>query len=408
MISKKWLTLILLFAVVLAGGAWIYFSRGVVASAEEKDLITVQRTDFPVVVSATGILEAAKSVSIGPPKFRDEHRFKLARMADEGKHVSEGDFLLEFDGSDISRRLRDETANSQKVQEEYQKKRSDFDIQMRDLKLQLEQAKSDYDKLDNKLSRQAEIESAIVIEETRIRKDAAKQQVELLEKKIQYMTESGRLDLQISRSNESHYKKHMDDLMDAMESLTVTAPVSGVVIYKRDWNNEPRQVGSFVFLLDTVIELPDLSTLRTKVMVDEVDVGKVKVGQDTVIQVDAIQGKTFKGKISYISTILKQAAFDRPQKVAETWIAIENADPNVMRPWMSTRAQIQVGQYPRVVVIPLSSIQERDGRSYVQVWHPEKKQYEVREVQLMTNDGISAVIRSGLEANERIRSKPKA
>ena len=60
-----------------------------------------------------------------------ESRFRLARMVEEGKQVSEGDFLLEFDGSDLSRRLRDDTSNFQRVQEEYQKKRSDLDIQVR-------------------------------------------------------------------------------------------------------------------------------------------------------------------------------------------------------------------------------------------------------------------------------------
>ncbi len=373
---------------------------------EEKDLLTVQRVDFPVLAAAPGVLEAGKSISIGPPKIPHEHRFKIARLVEEGREVAEGDFLMEFDGSDISRRLRDETGNYQKVQEEYQKKRSDFDIQLRDLKLQLEQAKSDYEKLENKLSRQAELESAITVAETQIRRDAAKEKVALIDKKVQYLSESGRLDLQISSSNQRHYKKHMDDLLDALDSLTVTAPVAGVVIFKRDWNNEPRQVGSNVFIMDTVIELPDLSTLRAKVMVDEIDAGKVLVGQDALVQVDALQGKVFSGKVSYLSTILKQAAYDRPQKIAEARIDLKESDLKGLRPGMSVRAQIQVGRHSQVIVVPLASIQEREGRSFVQVWRPEKKGYEWREIQLSTNDGMSAVVSSGLEVNEKIRSKP--
>ncbi len=399
--------LLLLSAALFTGvGLWFDHAREVSGAAEDKDLLTVQRVDFPVLAAAPGILEAAKSISIGPPKIPHEHRFKIARLVDEGKEVSEGDFLIEFDGSDISRRLRDETGNYQKVQEEFQKKRSDFDIQLRDLKLQLEQAKSDYEKLENKLSRQAELESAITVAETQIRRDSAKEKVALIDKKVQYLTESGRLDLQISSSNQRHYKKHMDDLLDALDSLTVTAPVAGVVIFKRDWNNEPRQVGNNVFILDTVIELPDLSSLRAKVMVDEIDAGKVQVGQDALVQVDAVQGKVFSGKVSYLSTILKQAAYDRPQKIAEALIDLKESDLKGLRPGMSTRAQIQVGRHKQVIVVPLASIQEREGRSFVQVWRPERKAFEWREVQLLTNDGMSAVVSSGLEVNEKIRSKP--
>lgn len=401
---------ILLFLLLAASvaGLWLYRSLGSSAAADEKDVVVAQRVDFPLLVSAPGLLEAAKSVSIGPPKIPNENRFKLARMVEEGKQVSEGDFLLEFDGSDISRRLREETANFQRVQEEYQKKRSDFDIQVRDLKLQVEQAKADLEKLENKLSQQAELESAIVIAETQIKRDTAKKKVELLERKLNYLTESGRLDLQISRSNENHYKSRMDRLLDAMDSLTVRAPVSGVAIYKRDWNNEPRQIGSFIFILDSVLEIPDLSTIRAKVMVDEVDAGKVQVGQPAKIQVDATQGRTYEGKIAAISAILKQAAFDRPQKVAEALIEFQSSDLKLLRPGMSARIQIQVGQYPNSIVIPLSSIQEREGRSFVQVWNSGKGKYDWREIQLRTNDGLSAVVSAGLEANEKIRSKPRA
>lgn len=405
--SKKWILVLLVLTVIACAGVWLYRSLGVSASADERDLVTVQRLDFPLIVTAPGLVEAKKSVSIGPPKMRDTHRFKLARIVEEGTEVSEGDFLLEFDASDLNRRMRDETANYQRVQEEYQKKRSDFDIQLRDLKLQLEQAKSDYEKLENKLSRQAELESAIVIAETQIRKDAAKKKVELLEKKVQYLTESGRLDLQISTSNQRYYKTRMDILLDGLDALTVRAPVPGVVIYKRDWNNEARQVGSYVFILDTVIELPDLSTLRAKVLVDEIDAGKVKVGQDAQVQVDAVQGKVYKGRVISISTILKQAAYDRPQRVAEAFIEMQGPDLNLVRPGMSTRASISVGRYPQAIVIPMASIEERQGRSFVQVWRADKKGFEWREVQLANNDGLSAVVASGLESNERIRSKPK-
>lgn len=405
--SRKTLLILLPLAALAVAGVWLYRSARVSAAPDERDLVVVQRVDYPVVVTAPGILEAEKNVSIGAPKIQREHRFKLSRMVEEGKQVSEGDFLLEFDGSDISRRLRDSTANFQRVQEEYQKKRSDFDIQMRDLKLQLEQAKSDYEKLENKLGRQAELESAIVIAETQIRRDAARQKVSMLEKKIGFVDEAGRLDLEMSRSNERHYRNNMDMLLDAMDALTVTAPVSGVVIYKRDRGNEARQIGSYVFILDTVLEIPDLSTLRAKVMVDEIDAGKVKVGQEAQIQVDAVQGRVIRGKVVYLSAILKQASYDRPQKVAEAFIELLSKDVAQLRPSMSTRATIQVGRYNQSIVIPMSSINEREGRSYVQLWRPESKSFDWREVQLLTNDGITAVVAAGLEVNDKIRSKPK-
>jgi len=198
----------------------------------------------------------------------------------------------------------------------------------------------------------------------------------------------------------------MDDLMDAMDSLTVRAPVAGVVIYKRNWNNEATEIGSNVFAMDAVMEIPDLSSIRAKIQIDEIDSGKIRVGQEANITVDAVRGRSFVGKIVSIGTILKQATFDRPQKVIEAYLEMDDLDTKLLRPGMNLKAQIRVGEYPEVVVIPLSSIQERDGRSYVQVWKPEIKKLEWREISLRTNDGMTAVVEAGLEANEKIRSRP--
>jgi HlyD family secretion protein len=408
MTIKKWITLVVLVSVLAAGVYWVVQSKNVSANISEKDLITAQRVDFPLIVGATGTLEATRSVSITPPQVRNQRRFKLVRMVDEGTSVSEGDFLMEFDTSEIARNLRDETANFQRVQENRQNRRSNSDINLKNLKLSLEQAKSELQKLDVKMASQVDLVSGIEIEQTKIQREAARKNVEFLEKKLKFQSESSQFELQIIRSNERHYRTRMDNLMDAMDSYTVRAPVSGVVIYKRDWNNEAKAIGSNVFGMDAVMEIPDLSSIRARLSVDEIDSGKIKIGQDANITVDSVQGKTFTGKIVSIGTILKQATFDRPQKVCDAYVEFSGSVTKQLRPGMNLKAQIQVGQYSKVVVIPLSSIQERDGRSFVQVWREPTKTFEWREIQLRTNDGLTAVVESGLNANEKIRVKPKA
>jgi HlyD family secretion protein len=406
--SKKWIILILIAAIAAGGVYWYVTSGKASANVNEKDLLPVQRVDFPVLVSATGLLEATKSVSISPPQVRNQRRFKLTRMIDEGATVSEGDYLMEFDTSDIARNLRDETANFQRVQEDRQNKRSNADLNLKNQKLSLEKAKSDLQKLENKMNSQVDLLSGIEIEKTKIQLAAAKKNVEFMENKIDLMTKSSQLDLQISQSNERYYRHRMDDLMDAIDSYTVRAPVSGVAIYKRDWNNEAKTVGSNIFGMDAVMEIPDLSTIRTRIQVDEVDSGKVKVGQTANISIDAVRGQIFTGKILSIGSILKQANFDRPQKICDAYVELVDGDRKQLRPGMSVKAQILVGQYSQIIAIPLSSIQERDGRSFVQVWQQETKSFTWREVELKTNDGVTAVVESGLNANEKIRIKPKA
>ncbi|MDR0311438.1 MAG: efflux RND transporter periplasmic adaptor subunit, partial [Acidobacteriota bacterium] len=314
--SRKMLVF-LAAAVIVAGlGFWMYRSRNVSANVSEKDLLTVQRTDFPVLVTASGVLEAIQSFSVGPPRLsRPQGQFRLMRIVDEGTMVDEGDFLMEFDTSSISNNLLTATENFQRIQENRQQQRGSGDIQLKNLKLQLEKARSDLEKIEEQLSAQADLLSGVEVEKMRIDRDAGRFNVEMLEKKLAYSTESDQLQLQILRNQERNNRSRMDDLLDAMDLYTVRAPVSGVVIFKRDWNNNAKEVGSNVSMQEIVMEIPNLSTMRAKMQVDELDSGKIRLGQDVSITVDAVQGRSFAGKVTSVGTILKQASYDRPQKI---------------------------------------------------------------------------------------------
>ncbi len=406
---KKLIIFLVVVAIVVAAGSWFYRSSVASVAVNEKDLMEVQRVGFQQIISSSGLLEARSTVAISCPQVGNERRFKLVRVIDEGTQVAEGDFLMEFDGADFSKRLRSAADQFQRQQETYQQRRSNFDNQVRDNKLSLEQARADLEKLNNKLNQQAELESALTIAITKIQRDMAQTKVEMLEKQVKLQDESSRLDMQIARSNERHFKKQMEDLLDTMDSLIVRAPMAGVVIYKRDFNNEPKPVvGADVNPMDPVLEMPDLSTMRVKVMVDEIDAGKVRVGQRVRIIVPALQGTTFDGKVIELSAILKQATYDRAQKVAEARVELDlGQDLSLLRPGMSASVQLMVGTINQALVIPLAAIQERNGGSFVQVLKADKKDFEWRAIELQTNDELSAVVKSGLEAGEKIRSKPK-
>ncbi len=405
---RKPIALLFGLIVVVAAGIWFYRSTTASVAINEKDLITVQKVDFPRIVTSAGILEAKSSVAVTPPIVGDTRSFKLVRMVDEGTQVSEGDFLLEFDGSDVSRRLRDAQTNFQSYQERYQQRRSALDSQIRDNKLNLDQAKADLSNLDAKIGQQAELESAITIAITKLQRDMAQTKVDMLEKKIKYQDESARIAMQIARSSETNFKKQMENAMDTMDSLTVRAPVAGVVIYKRDFNNEPPQLGANVTPNNTVLELPNLSTMRVKVLVDEMDAGKVRVGQTAVITVPALQGMKFDGKVLELSSILKPATADRAQKYADARVELDaGQDLSLLRPGMSANVQIQVGIITQALAIPLSCIAERNGGSFVQVYHKDQKELEWRQIELLTNDESLAVVKAGLQEKEQISSKPK-
>ena len=84
---------------------------------------------------------------------------------------------------------------------------------------------------------------------------------------------------------------------DALESYTIIAPISGTVIEKNV------KAGDKVDGIDsgTLAVLYDLSCLTLQMNVSELDIGKVREGQQVEITADALPGQTFRGVVDRVS-----------------------------------------------------------------------------------------------------------
>ena len=72
-----------------------------------------------------------------------------------------------------------------------------------------------------------------------------------------------------------------------------------MVIYARNWNGK-KEPGARISAWDPIVaELPDLSDMISKTYVNEVDISKVRVGQEVDIKVDAFPDKKYKNYLEY-------------------------------------------------------------------------------------------------------------
>lgn len=366
--------------------------------------LAVKREDLVFSVSGSGVLAAEKAVTIRPPSLSDYRSFKIVRMVEEGSRVKEGDFLLEFDRSEIQRRLREEEANHRKAQQEYEKTQASLQLNLKDLELQLEEARVQREKAENKLTQSREFEGLLKVKEAEFEATLARQRVEMTEKKLHSLQRRTGLQLQLLEEKESFYERRIQASRAALEALEVKASISGVVIYRSNWNNEKKQVGSNAHLMETILEIPDLSTLVVEGQVAEVDAGKIRVGQRVMLTLDAIAEQTFEGRIVEVSTIFRQVSFDRPVKVLPFKAKLGQIDARRMRPGMAARLQVVVDDYQGVLSVPLSALRAEAGKSYL--WVKEKETPVKREVRIGKDNGMVAVVEAGLRAGEEIASRP--
>ena len=361
----------------------------------------VKRENLVFSVSGTGLLEAEKAVEVKPPQIEEVYRFKIVSMIEEGKSVKAGDPILSFDPSEIMKRMTDERASLDKVKEELEKTHASLDLQGKDLELQLEEAKVQKEKAENKLTEAREFQSNIKVKEAEYEAQLGRKKVEFLQRKLAAVKINSELQLKLLEDKKTFYEKRLKRANDAIESLNVKAPISGVVIYKTNWNNEKKQVGSDVFMLESVFSIPDLATLLVNAQVAEVDAGKVKPGQSVSVTLDAIPDKTFTGQVTQVSDIFTVASSGAPGESAPT--------PTPARYPRSQTDEARDGGAGGNHCRPLrgcpcgarwaSSSSERGNRT----WSSQgAKGPERREVRLGKSNGVVAILKSGLADGEKI------
>jgi hypothetical protein len=149
----------------------------------------------------------------------------------------------------------------------------------------------------------------------------------------------------------------------------------------------------------TVATLPDLTKMLSKTYVNEVDVRKVKPGQDVEIGLDAYPDKKLGGKVIRVANVGEQ----RPNSDAKVFlvdIEIEGTDP-ALRPSMTTSNKVVAKVIDSVNYVPLESLHNQyDSIIYVYLrdgMNTVKQEVVVGETN--SNDAVSTM---GLSRSDRV------
>ena len=155
----------------------------------------------------------------------------------------------------------------------------------------------------NAVLRQAQEKLALVKEGPRKEDiEAARAEVERA-KAAQQASEANRLELQ---RREEDVKAHLADVDRAkaqvamtqtqINDTVVTSPIDGVVLVKSAEAGEVLAAGT------TVVTIGDIDHPWLRAYINETDLGRVKLGQPVQLSNDSYPGKTYPGRVSFISS----------------------------------------------------------------------------------------------------------
>ena len=141
----------------------------------------------------------------------------------------------------------------------------------------------------------------------------------------------------------------LENQYETLEDYTIKSPIKGTVIEKK------KKAGDTIDSNAELCTIYDLSYLKMTMNIDELDISKVKVGQEVTVTADAVQGQTFKGKVTKINM-----AGTTTNGVTTYPVEVQIENTEGLLPGMNVSTEIIVNQVEDVVAIPVGAVVRGD------------------------------------------------
>ncbi|BDM64748.1 RND transporter [Shewanella sp. NFH-SH190041] len=318
-------------------------------------------------IQVSGELASAHNQSLTPPALRRVWQYQITQLAPEGEQVEAGQVVARLDTAEITRRLQAKTAQLAAIKQEMKTSALRNDRQLAQLKLDLAQAKMEYNKAELKF--RLTDNTVARIEQLKYEKDLqlAQAKVQLMEQKQQLEQESNRQKMKMLAQDQHKTSSEEAELQATLAAMTLKAPSAGTLVYGLDYDGNKIQQGQSVYVGDTVVSIADLSQMQVNMAIAEMDARRVKLGQQVQIRLDANPQRRFSGKIIHLGQVFRAKNPALPQVVFDAVASIEHPDPALMRPGMTAKLTIELPAVDTMLLLPKSVVHYDAEQAYVNV-----------------------------------------
>ncbi len=331
--------------------------RNKLAADRQGEWVHPTRGDLVSGVDVTGTLASVESDAFGPPQLSDVWDFKISMMAPEGADVKKGQPVLGFDTTELQRRLDEKRAESDQALKEIEKRRADLALRTKDERLKLAQSEGKLRKTELKLEAPPDIMNINERRQVQLDYALAKRELEAGRARIHALEAAANAEIQLLETKQRAAAHAVAQTQDAIRQMTITAPRDGTIVYVTNWKGDKKKVGDTCWKRERAIEIPNLNKMMAKGEVDEVDAGRVAIGQRVSFRLDAHPDEVFRGTItSAAQTVQQKQGSNDPLKVMRVDVALDRTDPAKMRPGMRFVGTIELSRMRDVLLIPRAAV----------------------------------------------------
>jgi HlyD family secretion protein len=276
---------ILALLVAAIGGGYLYYRRMHATPAAKSNLLL------------SGNVEAHESVVA----FRTQGRI-VALPVEEGGAVKAGDLLARLDDADYQQQVRIDEATLHTRDRELQLAEAGNRTQdihaseqtVADAKADLELKRADLERYTALYKRDAI--SAQTRDQAETAFQRAKAVYERAEQNLSEIREGTRKEqIAVSKATLRAAHQNLGLSRVRLDYTVLQSPVTGVITVRQ------AELGEYVVPGTPVVTVADLDHLWVRAYVNETDLGRVRWGQQVTVRTDSLAGKSYKGKVSFIS-----------------------------------------------------------------------------------------------------------
>lgn len=215
--------------------------------------------------------------------------------------------------------------------------------------------------------------------------------------------EQAELQLKMSNEHLALLEKGRISIAGKQIEAVIKSPISGFILEKNVNIGDPVVPLTSYQAGTALMTIADMDSLVFKGTVDEIDVGKLKLGMPVQIKIGALPGTEVPGTLEKISL---KAREENNSRMFPLEITIEDTGVALLRAGYSANANIIIREARDVLTLPERVVYYENDSTYVEV--PGTDGLRRRKlIETGLSDAIRVEVKSGLEEGAEVLEKPE-
>lgn len=374
----------------------IYFSACSKSDTNQTISVIVERSTFDDFLSIEGTAEPIQTTNVICPQNVDG---TIIFLIEDGVIVEAGQVVCILEDKNLESEYDDAVTNLESAIAEFNKVKANLEMQYTLLEADVRnnQAQTEIAFLDS-LQLRYSSETMRRIRELELEKASIEKRK--LQSKLKNLQEIQQSEIRKHQLIIQRHQRNVDSRKQRLESLTLTAPSSGIV--RRAFNRQTwkqYQEGDNVWTGRAILTIPDNEKMKVLFMASEADYKRININDKIEYSFDAMPSNMGWGKVTKKATIGNPIRRDSKVRFFEIEASVDSLlEP--LSPGQSVNCKIILRTVADTIVIPQIAIFEADSTRVVYI--PIGKYFEKREIQTSLSSPKEAIITHGLNAGEKI------